>query len=401
MQEDPKTPINGDTNPPKVGNIVLLTDQGKQMPEYEEMQHHTCRLAEWTPGQPLAIVMFVNPWKSITRYVVPLNMMFHPVALQAITIETEDYKALKDAIAAHRNNALTDAQKEAMHLEKIRKEEEKAARERARAEREKAEALKSNTKPLMIEQKQLELQMMLERQKEEQWNAQLQVAKNKLATKDKEIERLKAQLAEIASGTPAASEPPAAGSSAPPAAGSSAPPAAGSSAQPAAGSSAPPAEIEQLKTQLEKLAALVTDHKPAARERAPGASGSKLNLTPAQMKERKRQNDAASRKRRQAKAKEAKDAQMPQMPAEAQSDKLPPKKEARSDNARGKEARSDRARGKEAMSDSESPMPGNNSGRRQPGNSAVPSTVGCLGVDGFWMGDYGGGVRVGRPVGAR
>ena len=30
-------------------------------------------------------------------------------------------------------------------------------------------------------------------------------------------------------------------------------------------------------------------------------------------------------------------------------------------------------------------MPGNNSGRRQPGNSAVPSTVGRLGVDGFWM----------------
>ena len=36
-------------------------------------------------------------------------------------------------------------------------------------------------------------------------------------------------------------------------------------------------------------------------------------------------------------------------------------------------------------------MPGNNSGRRQPGNSAVPSTVGRLGVDGFWVGDYGGG----------
>ena len=33
-------------------------------------------------------------------------------------------------------------------------------------------------------------------------------------------------------------------------------------------------------------------------------------------------------------------------------------------------------------------MPGNNSGRRQPGNSAVPSTVGRPGVDGFWMGDY-------------
>ena len=47
------------------------------------------------------------------------------------------------------------------------------------------------------------------------------------------------------------------------------------------------------------------------------------------------------------------------------------------------------------------PMPGNNSGRRQPGNSAVPSTVGRLGVDGFWVGDYEGGVRVGRPVGAR
>ena len=43
----------------------------------------------------------------------------------------------------------------------------------------------------------------------------------------------------------------------------------------------------------------------------------------------------------------------------------------------------------------------NTSGRRQPGNSAVPSTVGRLGVDGFWMRDYGGGVRVGRPVGAR
>ena len=44
---------------------------------------------------------------------------------------------------------------------------------------------------------------------------------------------------------------------------------------------------------------------------------------------------------------------------------------------------------------------GNNSGRRQPGNSAVPSTVGRLGVDGFWVGDYGGVVRIGRPVGAR
>ncbi len=46
-------------------------------------------------------------------------------------------------------------------------------------------------------------------------------------------------------------------------------------------------------------------------------------------------------------------------------------------------------------------MPGNNSGRRQPGNSAVPSTVGRLGVDGFWVGDYGVGVRVSRPVGAQ
>jgi hypothetical protein len=36
-------------------------------------------------------------------------------------------------------------------------------------------------------------------------------------------------------------------------------------------------------------------------------------------------------------------------------------------------------------------MPGNNSARRQTGNSTVPSTVGRLGVDGFWMGDYGGG----------
>ena len=42
-------------------------------------------------------------------------------------------------------------------------------------------------------------------------------------------------------------------------------------------------------------------------------------------------------------------------------------------------------------------MPGNNSGRSHPGNIAVPSTVGRLGVDGFWVGDYGGGVRVGRP----
>ena len=41
-------------------------------------------------------------------------------------------------------------------------------------------------------------------------------------------------------------------------------------------------------------------------------------------------------------------------------------------------------------------MPGNNSGRRQPSNSAVPSTVGRLGVDGFWVGDYGGG-GPGRP----
>ena len=47
------------------------------------------------------------------------------------------------------------------------------------------------------------------------------------------------------------------------------------------------------------------------------------------------------------------------------------------------------------------PMSGNNSGRRQPGNSAVPSTVGRLRVDGFWIRDYRGGVRVGRPVGAR
>ena len=41
-------------------------------------------------------------------------------------------------------------------------------------------------------------------------------------------------------------------------------------------------------------------------------------------------------------------------------------------------------------------MPGDNSGQRQPGNSAVPSTVGRLGVDGFWVGDYGGG-GPGRP----
>ena len=39
------------------------------------------------------------------------------------------------------------------------------------------------------------------------------------------------------------------------------------------------------------------------------------------------------------------------------------------------------------------PMPGNNSGRSHPGNSAVPFTVG--------RGTTGGGVRVGRPVGAR
>ena len=42
------------------------------------------------------------------------------------------------------------------------------------------------------------------------------------------------------------------------------------------------------------------------------------------------------------------------------------------------------------------PMTGNNSGRSQPGNIAVPSTVGRLGVDGFWVRDYGGGVP-GRP----
>ena len=57
------------------------------------------------------------------------------------------------------------------------------------------------------------------------------------------------------------------------------------------------------------------------------------------------------------------------------------------------------------------PMPGNNSGRSRAGNSAVPASVGRLGVDGsqvgrldvdgFGMGDYGGMVRVGRPVGAR
>ena len=41
-------------------------------------------------------------------------------------------------------------------------------------------------------------------------------------------------------------------------------------------------------------------------------------------------------------------------------------------------------------------MPGNNSGRRQPGNSAVPSTVGRLGVDGFWVKDYR--VGPGRPT---
>ena len=41
-------------------------------------------------------------------------------------------------------------------------------------------------------------------------------------------------------------------------------------------------------------------------------------------------------------------------------------------------------------------MPGNNLGRRQPGNSAVPSTVGRLSVDGFWVRDYGG-VGRGRP----
>jgi len=36
-------------------------------------------------------------------------------------------------------------------------------------------------------------------------------------------------------------------------------------------------------------------------------------------------------------------------------------------------------------------MPGNNSGLSHPGNSAVPSTVVRLGVDGFWVRDYGGG----------
>ena len=42
-------------------------------------------------------------------------------------------------------------------------------------------------------------------------------------------------------------------------------------------------------------------------------------------------------------------------------------------------------------------MPGNNLGRRQPGNSAVPSTVGHLGVNGFWVGDYVRGGGPGRP----
>jgi hypothetical protein len=28
-------------------------------------------------------------------------------------------------------------------------------------------------------------------------------------------------------------------------------------------------------------------------------------------------------------------------------------------------------------------------------------SVGCLGGEGFWVWDYGGGVRVGRPFGAR
>ena len=32
---------------------------------------------------------------------------------------------------------------------------------------------------------------------------------------------------------------------------------------------------------------------------------------------------------------------------------------------------------------------------------AVPAAVGRLGVDGFWVRDYGWGVRVGRPLGAR
>ena len=41
-------------------------------------------------------------------------------------------------------------------------------------------------------------------------------------------------------------------------------------------------------------------------------------------------------------------------------------------------------------------MPGNNAGRSQPCISAVPSTVGRLGVDGFWMRDYAGG-GPGRP----
>jgi len=59
--------------------------------------------------------------------------------------------------------------------------------------------------------------------------------------------------------------------------------------------------------------------------------------------------------------------------------------------------------GKFGLQGQRTPEPGNSSGPslgptpQDLGNSAVPSTVGRMGGEGFWVRDYGGGVAVRPP----
>jgi hypothetical protein len=92
---DPRTPLDPVFNKPEIGGLVMLTEDGKQNPLLDELNLHTCRVADWVEGELVVLVMFVNPWKTTSEYIVQLKDVYHPVAIPAISVEDETNKALK------------------------------------------------------------------------------------------------------------------------------------------------------------------------------------------------------------------------------------------------------------------------------------------------------------------